>query len=51
MTGTMDLGIANDGERSCCKQTAQIAIALLAYAAKLLLAAARVLLRYQPDPG
>jgi hypothetical protein len=34
MTGTMDLGIANDGERSRCKQTAQIAIALLADAAK-----------------
>ena len=30
MTGTVDLGIANDGERSCCKQTAQIAVTLFA---------------------
>src|SRR3989304_6073975 len=45
MLCAMELGIADDGECAGGKQAAQIAIALLADAAKLVLAPARVLLR------
>src|ERR1700757_4692425 len=51
MSGAVDLGIADHGERAGREQAAQIAIALLADTAKLVLAPARVLLRHQPDPG
>src|ERR687897_3140407 len=51
MLCAVDLGIANDGECSGGEQAAQIAIALLADTAELVLAPARVLPRYQPDPG
>src|SRR5215831_4975208 len=51
MFGAMDLGIADDGQRACREQAAQIAIALFADAAELVLAPARVLLRHQPNPG
>src|SRR5262245_40891938 len=51
MPGAMDPGIADHGERASREQAAQIAIALLADAAKPVLAAARVLLRHEPDPG
>src|SRR5262245_48876734 len=51
MFGAMDLGIANDGERTSGEQAAQIAIALFADTAELVLAPARVLLRHKPDPG
>ena len=47
----VDLGIANDGERARREQTAQIAIALLADTAKLVLTPARVLLRHESNPG
>src|SRR6516164_10302418 len=49
--GAMDFRIADHGERAGRKQAAQIAIALLADAAKLVFAPARVLLRYKPNPG
>ena len=49
--GAVDPGIANDGERAGHEQAAQIAVALFADAAEPVLAPARVLLRYQPDPG
>ncbi len=48
---TMDLGIADHGECACREQAAQIAIALLADTAKLVIASARVLLRHEPNPG
>jgi hypothetical protein len=51
MARAMDLGIADHGERAGRKQAAQIAIALLADTAKLVLAPARVLLRHEPNPG
>jgi hypothetical protein len=51
MAGTMDLGISDHRERARCEQAPEIAITLLTDAAELLLAAARVLLREQPDPG
>ena len=51
MARAMDLGIADHGECARCEQGAQIAIALLAGTAKLVLATARVLLRYEPNPG
>src|SRR4029077_17644863 len=51
MPGAVDLGIADHGERAGREQAAQIAIAVLADTAKLVLAPARVLLRHQPDPG
>src|SRR5262245_16811991 len=51
MSRAMDLGIADHGERAGSEQAAQVAIALFAYAAKLVLASARVLLRHEPDPG
>src|SRR6516225_1360307 len=49
MFGAVDLGIANDGERTSGEQAAQIAVALFADTAELVLAAARVLLRHKPD--
>src|SRR6516162_5731865 len=49
--GAMDLGIADHGERASREQAAQIAIALLADAAKLVFTPARVLLRHKPNPG
>src|SRR5437016_1947145 len=51
MFGAMDLGIADDGQRACREQAAQIAIALFADTAELVLAPTRVLLRHEPDPG
>src|SRR6185437_6398912 len=51
MPGAMDPGIADHGERASREQAAQIAITLLADAAKPVLAAAGVLLRHEPDPG
>src|SRR4029077_19373598 len=51
MLRAVDLGIADHGERAGGEQAAQIAIALLADTAKLILAPARVLLRHEPDPG
>jgi hypothetical protein len=40
VTGTVDLGIADDGERNRGEQAAEIAVTLLADAAELLPAAA-----------
>src|SRR4029078_13448285 len=51
MTGAMDLGVADHGERASRKQATQIAIALFADTTKLVLAPTRVLLRHKPDPG
>jgi hypothetical protein len=51
MFGYEPLAIANDGESAGGKQAAQIAIALFADAAELVLAPARVLLWHEPDPG
>src|SRR5215472_3034846 len=51
MSGAMDLGIADHGERAGREQAAQIAIALFANTAELVLAPARVLLRHEPNPG
>ena len=51
MPGTMDFGIADDGERTGREQAAQIAITSFADIAEPVLATARVLLRYEPDPG
>jgi hypothetical protein len=39
------------GQCAACKQAAQIAVASFANAAELFLAAARVLLWHQPNPG
>src|SRR5215510_3927074 len=50
MLGAMDLGISDDGKSAGREQAAQIAIAMFADAAELVLAAARVLLRHEPDP-
>src|SRR4029077_7829238 len=47
MSGAMDLGIADHGECAYCEQAAQIAIALLADTAKLVLAPTGVLLRHE----
>jgi hypothetical protein len=49
--GAMDLGIADDGESAGGEQAAQVAIALLADTAKLVLATARMLLWHEPDPS
>src|SRR3979490_563122 len=49
--GTVDLGIADDGECTGHEQAAQIAVTLFADAAEPVLAPARVLLRNEPDPG
>src|SRR6266436_6946194 len=51
MLGTVELRIADHGERTGCEQAAQITIALFADAAELVFAPTRVLLRNQPDPG
>ena len=51
MPRAVDLGIADHGERASREQAAQIAIALFADTAKLVLAPAGVLLRYEPNPG
>src|SRR5262249_2408124 len=51
MFGAVDLGMANDGQRARREQAAQIAIALFADTAELVLAPARVLLRHEADPG
>src|SRR5262245_4815401 len=51
MPGAVDLSVADDCECASRKQAAQIAIALFADAAELVLAAARVLLGDEPDPG
>src|SRR5258707_6151583 len=51
MLGTVELRIADHGERAGCEKAAQITIALFADAAELVLAPTRVLLRHQPDPG
>jgi hypothetical protein len=51
MLGPMDFGIADNSQRSGREQATQIAIPSFADVAKLILAAARVLLRNQPDPG
>src|SRR5215470_2667349 len=49
--GAVDLGVANDSECASRKQAAQVAIALFADTAELVLAAARALLGDEPDPG
>src|SRR5678815_5278218 len=49
--GAVDLGISDDSECPSREQTAQIAIASLGDIAEPLLAAARVLLRHQPNPS
>ena len=51
MPVTMDLGIADDGERASHEQAAQIAVTLLADTAEPVLASARVLLWNEPNPG
>src|SRR6185437_15291426 len=51
MIGTMDLGIADNGERASSEQATQIAIALLADAAKLVFASARALLWHETNPS
>ena len=50
MSGAVDLGIADQGERAGREQAAQIAIALFADTTEFVLAPARVLLRHQPGP-
>ena len=47
----MDFGIADDGERAVREQAAQVAIAPFADIAELVLAATRVLLRHEANPG
>ena len=44
-------GNARRGERTGREKAAQVAITLLADAAELVFAAARVLLRHEPNPG
>ena len=51
MPSAVDLGVADYGKCASREQAAQIAIALLADTAEPVLATARVLLRYQSDPG
>src|SRR5215469_9458073 len=51
MPGAINLGVADNGERSGGEKAAQIAVTLLADAAKPVLAAARVLPGHEPDPG
>ena len=51
MFGAMDFSIADDGERTGHEQAAQVAVTLLADMADPVLAAARMLLRHQPNPG
>ena len=45
------LRVADHSHRAGDEQPSQVAIALLGYATETILAASRVLLRYQPDPG
>ena len=49
--GAVDLGIADDGERTGHEQAAQIAVTLFADTAEPVLTPARMLLRHQPNPG
>src|SRR6185503_12753984 len=51
MLGSVDLGVADDGECTGHEQAAQIAVTLLADTAESVLAPARVLLRNEPDPS
>ena len=51
LLGAVDFGVTDHGQRAGGEQTTQVAIALLADTAELVLAAARVLLRHEPDPG
>src|SRR5215470_3827845 len=51
MFGAVELRITDHGERAGREQTAQIAVSLLADAAELVFASARVLLRHESDPG
>src|SRR5262245_47276966 len=51
MLGSVDLGIADDGECTGHEQAAQIAVTLLADTAESVLAPARVLLRHEPNPS
>jgi hypothetical protein len=51
MLRPMELCIADHGESTGGEQAAEIAIALLADVAELISAAARILLRDEPDPG
>src|SRR5262245_49105300 len=51
MRGSVDLGIADDGECTGHEQAAQIAVTLLADIAESVLAPARVLLRNEPNPS
>jgi hypothetical protein len=51
MLGAVELGVADHGKSPGGEQAAQIAIALLADTAELVLAPARVLLRHEPDPS
>src|SRR6516162_2016788 len=51
MPGAVDFGIADHCKRASREEAAQIAIALLADIAKLVLTPARVLLRHEPNPG
>src|ERR1700760_2151152 len=51
VASTMDLGIADHGECASREQATQITVALLADTAELVLATARLLLRYEPDPS
>src|SRR5438034_10497902 len=49
--GAMDFGIADHGERTGREKAAQVAITLLADAAELVFAAARVLFLHEANPG
>src|SRR4029453_3226529 len=51
MLGAVDLGIADHSKCAGRKQAAQISITALGDAAELFLAAARALLRHEPDPS
>ena len=51
MFGAVDLGIADDGQRTGHEQAAQIAVTLFADTAEPVLAAAGVLLRREANPG
>src|ERR1700674_1503017 len=51
MLGTVNLSIADDCERSCHEQAAQIAVTLFADTAEPVLAPARMLVRSKPDPS
>src|SRR5450759_1223557 len=51
MFGAVDLGIADNGERTGHEQAAQIAVTLFADTAEPVLTPARMLFRHQPNPG